>query len=768
MRKHTIVVVLVTWLSLPPVAADRLTVTSNRDWGEWSLPGSAVEVVDGSLTPAFVRRDVDAAANALDFGGGIRDVGSDAGNAVNILDGKADTHWSPASADPLEDWWIEVDLGRVVSARTIRLWFAADGAALEFFSILTSDGEPFFNISRTNIEGTVRYNDQFRFSFNDQHLIEIDFGLDPLRYVRIEAKLKTEDVHLSRLEVETIGDNLSLNLRDRGGDISIISKYGAKKGERPESAGLSGVLIDGDLTTTWGLHFSGVANQTFPEEIYGRFWIDLGALFWVDRVRILGDGSGINPGAGARSRDRAFNYLWYRLTGSDGSVAPNGSLRWALLGEIPPDQRNLKEVVHFEERFELQKLRFLQLIFPMTNGLKEVGGRIGTTAEFQIFGGGHTAEILGLSPLYDLEGIKHVSSVEWSADTPPDTRIEIRSRTGNLLEETYVYHDKDGAVVTPERYGQLIPSFRGLIDTVKSPGTDWSPLSRAYDRSGDLFLSPAPRRYVQLELRMFADDPSSAATLNSIALNYDDPLAQQTRGEVYPPEALPGEATAFTYFLSSTIFSSNLGFDQVLITSQAGAEYSDIRLNGQPVEAVVEPVEEGFIVALEQPLERSGALEIDFVSTLFLNQTRFDAFLVSGTGAAAIRQQVDPGDANPSIESEVTAISLPTDQKIIDDLTFASRVFTPNGDGIGDRLVVNFNLFRVNVPRQIEVAVYDLSGRRLRELSVEDAVAGPVQVEWDGRDDGGALQAPGNYLLRVRFEGDAQTETIDRAISLAY
>ena len=760
--------VLLSWLSPKLAAEDRLTITSDRHWNEWRLPGDAVEVSRGILKPAFVRRDIDAVADAPDFGGGIRDVGSNTRDARKLIDPDPDSYWSPDPADPVNDWWIEVDLGRVVSARTIRLWFATEGAALEFFNILASDGEPFFNVTRTAIEGTLRYNSQFRYSFNDKHLIEIDFGLAPLRYVRIEAKLKTEDVRLSRLEVETPGDNLSLNVRNRGGDVTIISKYGDKKGERPEVAERSSVIVDGDIATTWNISFTTFVGQTFPEEKFGRFWIDLGALFWVDRVRILGDASGINPGSGRHNRGRAFNYLWYRLTGSDGSVAPDGSLRWTLLGEIPPDEKNLFDVRRFEERFALQKLRFLQLIFPMTNNLVDVDGRVGTTAELQIFGEGYVAELQALSPLYDLRGLKNVSSVEWSADTPPGTRVEIRSRTGNLLEENYVYHDKDGAVVTLKRYEKLIPSFKGEIDTVKSPGSDWSTWSTVYEVSGEVFLSPSPRQFVQLEARMAADDPFSAATLNSIFLNFDEPLAQETRGEVYPSEATPGELTEFTYFLSSAHTRNSLGFDHVLITSQAETEFVGLRLDGEPVDPVVEPVGEGFLIALEQPVESSGLLEIDFRSTLFLNQTRFDAFLVAGTGADAIRQQVDPGNASRDIDSEVTSISLPTDQKIIDDLTFSSRVLTPNGDGIDDRLVVSFSLFRVNVPRPIDVGVYDLSGRRLRQLDLAGATAGPLQVEWDGRDAGDNLLPPGNYLLRVRFEGDAQSETLDRVVSIAY
>ena len=99
-----------------------------------------------------------------------------------------------------------------------------------------------------------------------------------------------------------------------------------------------------------------------------------------------------------------------------------------------------------------------------------MSGDVGTTAEFQTFGEGFPADVILQSPLYDLGAPRNVNAVEWINDTPPGTRMELRSRTGNLLEENYVHHDKDGAVVTEERYDKLISSFKGAIDTVKSPG----------------------------------------------------------------------------------------------------------------------------------------------------------------------------------------------------------------------------------------------------------------------------------------------------------
>ena len=82
------------------------------------------------------------------------------------------------------------------------------------------------------------------------------------------------------------------------------------------------------------------------------------------------------------------------------------------------------------------------------------------------------------------------------------TRIELRTRTGNEVLETYTYRDKNGKEVTERRYNKLIPSFKGPIDTTLATGGDWSPWSRIYSFSGEAFLSPSPRRYLEIDVRM--------------------------------------------------------------------------------------------------------------------------------------------------------------------------------------------------------------------------------------------------------------------------
>ncbi|NKB66532.1 MAG: hypothetical protein GKR89_05685 [Candidatus Latescibacteria bacterium] len=762
-----ILLLAVLW-SPPQTPADQVRIASPSEWARWDLPGDAVEIDPLGVRPRFVRRDIDAVANAPDFGGGIRLVGTDAANALRLIDGDASTFWTPDEDDDLDTWFIEVNLGRAVSARTLRLHFDPQSPPLEFFKILTSDGEPFFNNANSVIPGTLRYNKRQRYSFNESHLIEIDFGLKPLQYIRIEADLKTAGARLSELAVESVGDNLSLRIKERGGNVGIISEIGSKTRELVESTGISGTLTDGDINTYWGtVHRGGSGVQA--EQQFGQFEIDLGALFWVDRVRLLGDGSGVAPGKGSgRHRGGVFNYLWYQMSGSDGSLAPDGSLRWEMLGELPSSRDNLQGIVHFEERFPLRKMRHVRLFFPMSDGFQAFNGRIGTTAEIQVFGEGYPAEAVMRSPLFDLGRNMNLSALSWIADLPAATRIELRSRTGNLLAEEYAFYDKNGKEVTQKKWDRLIPSFRGPVDTVRTAGSDWSPWSRTYRQSGQVFLSPTPRRYAQLEARFFSDDPHQAATLNEVALEFGTPLASRTQGEIHPTQVPPGQASLFTYFLRSTLSSSDGGFDRLELVSSAGVDFRQMRVDGVVVSARLEILEDGIAVQLDTPVRRTSLVEIDFESTLFLNQTRFDAFLFNTGQDGQVRQRVDPGDATDQIDSQVNFVSLPNSGRLIGAMALSSPVFTPNGDGINDRLQLTFDLLKVLVPRPLDVSLHDLAGRLIRRLSTDRTTAGHIVLEWDGLDHNSGQVPPGLYMLRIEVEGDDHTDSHSRLVGVAY
>ena len=722
-----------------------IRINTDRDWDAWSLPGNAMHIEGGSVRPTFIRRDINAVANAGTFGGGIRKVGSGTESAFDLIDGNAATAWRPAPGTPVEDLWIEIDLGRVVSARAVRLYFAEDIEPLSFFLVLGSDGEMFSDNSQRLVANSLVFNSQERFSFNEERLVEINFGLKPLRFIRIQAERVQTAVALAELEVETVGDNIALGFFDRNGWAI------APQDEGQASQSLYGIL-DGDILTYY-MEFGGI---TLEGSLFGVYEIDLGSVFWIDRVRLLGDRSGV--AVIHRFWKEFNNFYGYMLYGAAARDAM-GSIPYELLGELPLDDRNLREVVHFEERFTLQKIRFLQLLYPLiqTSGL---------TAEFQIFGEGYPPEVTMQSIAYDLGGLSNVSALSWRADTPPGTKVEVRSRTGNVLQERHIYYNSSGEEVSERRWRKLLPRFRGPVETMEIPlpGDGWSDWSEGYIFSGQPSLSPVPRRYIQLQVRLLSDDPFQAAALDEIVLRSVPPLAERTRGEIFPTEVEAGERRSFTYYLRVLAAPGNLGFNRIVLQGTE-MDFSEVRINQERVAAEVEARGEELNVDLGRLFEGSQLVEIDFESTLF-HHTRFDAFL--GHSEMGFSQQVDEGDAATAVESDQAVVGLALNSRLVSGIRLSSAVFTPNGDGIGDVLRIEFDLLEFSVPRPLEVMLLNLAGHRVQVLAEGDFLPGHIALEWDGRDAVGRQVPPGSYILKISARGDARSQTLHRLVAVAH
>jgi hypothetical protein len=742
---------IVLFLYCPFVNAKTLTVQTTADWNQWQRPGDAITIDASGISPALVRQNINAVADAADFGGGIRVVGSDTRNATNLVDGDPETTWNPAATDPIENWFIEVDLGRAVSARSLRLTLHPDAPPLEFFTILLSNGERFFNISGVTLPNTVRYQDRHNYSFNQERVFEIDLALNPLRFIRIEADRPTPGARLAEIEVLSIGDNLALGLRQRGGAIDILNEIGGQK-EGFESPGNSGAIIDGDIVSNW--------TYKGPSERDAEFTIDLGSVFWVDRMRILGDLAGIPPTAFevARTRVGAINFPWYKLWASDGSLAPDGSLRWDLVGELPENPRNWRDIVHFEERFDVQPLRYFRLRFGTRTCCLS-----GTTAEIQVFGQGFPARTRILSPIYDLGSVQNFRTVEWAGQTPAGSRLEIRSRSGNLLDEEYVYYDKDGKEVTQRRWDRFIPSFRGPIDTLRATGSDWSSWSRIYPTGQSDFLSPSPRHYAQFEASFVGETPFAAATIQRLSLEYGPPLATVTRSQVLPEEATPGATNIFTYVLDIEVERGDLGFSRLALRSPSPMRFVGLRLDGQPQEVELLPSDQELLLALAVAVRRNARLEIDFESRVFFDQTPFDGFLLDTSGT--VRQRIDPGVAERV--GGAHTVGLPIGSSIFANIDFSHRAFSPNGDGINDQLHIEVDLVNLLTPQPLWLRVYDLRGALIHHQQ-QAGTLGRRDFDWDGRDQAGRQAPPGLYIIELGLDGDARQPRWRRSIAVAY
>lgn len=82
----------------------------------------------------------------------------------------------------------------------------------------------------------------------------------------------------------------------------------------------------------------------------------------------------------------------------------------------------------------------------------------------------------------------------------------------------------------------------------------------------------------------------------------------------------------------------------------------------------------------------------------------------------------------------------------VDELPAAVMRTTVHPNPFNPRTTVSFSLGR---RARVQVAVYDLSGRRVQELAHRDFPAGEHRLDWDGRDAHGRTLPSGTYLIRL-------------------
>ena len=75
--------------------------------------------------------------------------------------------------------------------------------------------------------------------------------------------------------------------------------------------------------------------------------------------------------------------------------------------------------------------------------------------------------------------------------------------------------------------------------------------------------------------------------------------------------------------------------------------------------------------------------------------------------------------------------------------------------------------FKLREPDRLDVAVVDGSDRVVRTIERDRAYdQGPVDIEWDGRDDAGQVLPEGEYKPRIRLRGDRTTYTLPNPIRI--
>ncbi|NKB69127.1 MAG: hypothetical protein GKR89_18820 [Candidatus Latescibacteria bacterium] len=670
------------------IVGDQIVVEGRRHWENWSIPANLAHIdslgraaprtfrtVYNVLADTSFRRPleifskdariatIDSAARRNDQGEilldtqgdpifdyavrpGISRVGSNPQLANNIFDGDPTTFWEPDPEDPISQWWIEVDLARVVPLERLRLQFVDQELGDPFlrFILLLSERQtpgqfeegnlrfsrftPFespnteqrifvfesgsvsqdlpsadvlvegkrfsrggvatgrhqTNIvaNESNAEWTGRKAETIRIVITDsrhgraEQITEeqwqalavgergdIEYFVQDLSgreepvgeatYLALEPERQGRRIYyrrelprLAEVSAWAMGDNLSLGLAQDGGSISHTFSNAA-----PIAA------FDGDGAT----RYQHAARD--PEKPDNNILIiDLGGSIWLNQIRYFA--------AGMRG---------YLMRGSSGARDAQGELVWQTVS--PPEREKNVDNGFFTTINDVVespiKLRFLELTTFVNANVDNVGASIDNfwpwITEVQIFSEGPAAEVVIESDLVEMDGQFNLGAIEWVADTPPGTEVEIRTRTGNQLFQIVKYFKNSGEEQTQKEYDKLPGFLKGETDTTLALGPDWSPWSRKYGASGAAVTSPSLRRYMQVQARLVSNTRDAAPALERITVQMHAPVVQQLQAELWPAETMAGILDTFEVFVSPGFLeqpfaSRNLGFDELLLWAE--------------------------------------------------------------------------------------------------------------------------------------------------------------------------------------------------------
>ena len=811
------------------VSGGQVIVEGEDNWSAWEAIGASRRIEDdGTVHPRFLRRGINAVLNAGDFAnsdgtgdtlrpGGISAAGANAATeAAAIIDGDLHTFWQPNVRKYANRTWVEIDLGRGVLADRVVLRFVEEGQGDPFykFLVMASDGEEtfgtdrerrFFRIGHMILPNT----DQREFSYEiiPRHRVPEGLQGQPIRFLRIDL-LETRGSRGHEVTAEEYAElpphqrgSIDHFLRTaKGQEILVVRETyeqlpledrGSIRHYRWEQPGLAEVEVyavgDNAIALTQrplfktGSFFEEIAKRFVTDGLFSTSYglrvydpfrhknhisIDLGARFWLQRIRLVS------------ARDPLTSY---QIRVSDGSLGVSGEYLWTSFGE----RVNAQQFLQVEEEFPLRPVRLIEL---RRLDLLHAGDQRGELAEIQAYGEGYSPQVTMTSPIIKLAERQMFVRLSWEGEAPAGTRLEVRTRSGDTMTQIHHYYNTAGQEVSPEQYDRLRERDKGAIRIEEITGPEWSTWSEPYRASGEAFKSPMPRRMTKVQVQMSSEEPLRAAQIRRLVLELSRPLLDEAVAEVWPVRGvLPGMEQEFRMYLRLRPRRGDLGCQILrlgstssapieLVSVRRGSEYELRQSRGTslwPGAAAAEMLEAG---GVEMHFTEALGKQAELIELRF----RIRVYLPSTTFRLEMRHDARPGlvqlaDAGPATELvSSSSLAVASDLRgsgILGSVSVEPPVFTPNGDGINDETSLRATVFLVAGSGRMGIAVHDLSGHRERDLStVRDHLSGEHQVAWDGRDDVGCLLPPGTYVVRVHVSTDAEAQATSaaRSVSLAY
>lgn len=457
--------------------------------------------------------------------------------------------------------------------------------------------------------------------------------------------------------------------------------------------------------------------------------VDLQARRRVDRVRILTRG----PGA---SQYEANAVRGYSVQVSDDQIT------WAEVAEV----RDIEEYAWSEARFEPVSARHVRIVIveldPTTSP---------RVAEMEVFGVGYRREGVYTSEPAALAAAAagvNPGRLTWEGATPVGTALSVQVRTAMGADE----------LDDPEAgWGEPMPP------------------------SGSQYPGREPAALIQYRVTMTSEDGVATPSFGGLRLEYDgERPVSGARAHVTPRRVPMGVDTTFTYAIQLEHGTGDVGVErlELVVPGRAGLDES------APVAALVDhwqSTPEVLTLIFSPPLTDVEELQIPIRTRTHAALHAFRAYLY-GPGSdnplnAIESDGVDPVSGEPLSWTVSASTSAP---RVLSRVTARPPVLTPNGDGVNDVTVIEFELSRLDVERQVEIRICDLGGAVVRRLAPVDLAAGEYPTassagpggdppgQWDGRDDSGRPVPPGLYVYRIDVDLDGGDESAAGVVGVAY
>ena len=440
---------------------------------------------------------------------------------------------------------------------------------------------------------------------------------------------------------------------------------------------------------------------------------------------------------------------------------------------------------------------------------------IGSISEFQLFAQGVPQQAIYKTQITHLGEPVNFGRLFWRAtkfrmvdgtavETPDAaTQIKVEVRTG-LDDDPAVYHEYMDTglerVVARDHYENAlrtrfvrITAASDLSERQPKPGVrasigydsdHWTFWSAPFVESGQP-LNLRNGTYLQVRVAMESDSFNDFARLDSLWIETAPLLTATVRGEVAAlddPQPVSGitqvplgEAIEFVYDLQADFAAVDApGFDLLRLRTGHQTELKSLQLGPRrrkTAPAAVTPEPEGLLIHLPERITRANnpPIRLVFTTEIFEFATTFQSEVLDSQ-RDLLPQPVVGADVGEALSTNSLRVLGITEQEtaFIQNLTFSSPVFSPNGDGIHDELRVAYSLFRLPAAVPVVLAVYRLDGRRVASIEAGLQNAGPQSLRWDGRDATGRLLPPGLYLTTLTLRSEFAAKPRFRPLGIAY